>query len=279
MYERCRALLAAGRGLPDEARRWGTEADARASASGVRWDQLEAQRALGTAELLANDTAAAANRLRAVWEHTERAGVCDPGAFPVGPELVEALAEEGGLDEAGAVAARLGELAEQQGHPWARAAARRASGQTALALVYDDAAVASLERAADEYARLGLGFDAARSLLALGRAQRRHRKWGAARETLERAAAAFDELGSPGWAEAARSELGRVGARRPSPAGELTPAERGVAELAAQGLTNKEIAQMLVVSVSTVEFHLSNTYAKLGVRSRTELASRLTPSA
>ena len=210
-----------------------------------------------------------------MWEHTEREGVCDPGAFPVAPELVEALAEQGELDEAGAVAARVEELAEQQDHPWARATARRCAAQTALALVYGDAAVTSLERAADEYARLGLGFDSARSLLALGRAQRRHRKWGAARETLERAAAAFDELGSPGWAEAARSELGRVGARRPSPAGELTPTEHRVAELAAQGLANKEIAQALVVTVSTVEFHLSNIYAKLGVRSRTQLAARL----
>ena len=275
MYERCRALLAAGRGLPDEARRWGTEADARASDSGVRWDRLEAQRALGTAELLAHDTAAAADRLRAVWEHTEREGVCDPGAFPVAPELVEALAEQGELDEAGAVAARLEALGEQQDHPWARATARRCAAQTSLALVYGDAAVTSLERAADEYARLGLGFDAARSLLALGRAQRRYRKWGAARATLERAAAAFDELGSRGWAEAARDELGRVGARRPAQAGELTPTERRVAELAAQGLANKEIAQALVVSVSTVEFHLTNTYAKLGVRSRAQLAARL----
>ncbi len=275
MYERCRALVAVGRGLDDEARRWGTEADARASASGVRWDELEAQRALGTAELLAHDTAAAADRLRAVWEHTERSGVCDPGAFPVAPELVEALAEQGELDEAGAVAARVEELAEQQDHPWARATARRCAAQTALALVYGDAAVTTLERVADEYERLGLGFDSARSLFVLGRAQRRHRKWGAARGTLEQAAAAFDELGSPGWAEAARSELGRVGARRPSPAGELTPTERRVAELAARGLANKEIAQALVVSVSTVEFHLSNIYAKLGVRSRGLLAARL----
>ena len=77
----------------------------------------------------------------------------------------------------------------------------------------------------------------ARSLLALGRAQRRWKKWGAARSSLEEAAAAFDELGSPGWAEEARSELERVsvpgGRARP---GELTPAEQRVAELAADGL-------------------------------------------
>jgi DNA-binding CsgD family transcriptional regulator len=169
----------------------------------------------------------------------------------------------------------LAELAQEQDHPWGLATAQRCGAHLALVLAYDDAAATGLERAAEQYARLGLAFDAARSLLTLGREQRRSRKWGAARSTLERAAAAFDDLGSPGWAELARSELERVGARRRSPEGELTPTERRVAELAAQGLANKEIAQTLVISVSTVEFHLSNTYAKLGVRSRTQLAPRL----
>ena len=275
MYERCRALLAAGRGAADDARRWGAEAEARARAAGVRWDQLEAQRALATAELLSHETDRAAERLRDVWEHTEREGVLDPGVFPVAPDLVEALVERGELQAARAVRARVAELAKQQAHPWGLATAERCGAHVALALTYDDAAATGLERAAAEYARLGLAFDAARSLLTLGREQRRARKWGAARATLERAAGAFDELGSPGWADHARSELERVGARRRAPAGELTPTERRVAELAAQGLANKEIAQALVVSVSTVEFHLSNTYAKLGVRSRTQLATRL----
>jgi DNA-binding CsgD family transcriptional regulator len=195
--------------------------------------------------------------------------------FPVAPELVEALVERGELERARAVTARLEELAEEQDHPWGRVTARRCASHAALALVYDEAAATAMEHAAEECVRLGLRFDAARSLLALGREQRRSRKWGAARATLGRAAAAFDALGSPGWAEQARSELERVGARRPSAAGELTPTERRVVELAAQGRANKEIAQALVVSVSTVEFHLSNAYAKLGVRSRTQLAARL----
>jgi DNA-binding NarL/FixJ family response regulator len=140
---------------------------------------------------------------------------------------------------------------------------------------YDDAAASGLEEAAADYARLDLAFDRARSLLRLGRAQRRFKKWAAAREALEQAAASFDELGSRGWADEARSELSRVGARRPARAGELTPTERRVAELAAEGLANKEIARTLVVTVNTVEFHLRNAYAKLGVRSRAQLAGRL----
>jgi len=213
--------------------------------------------------------------LRWVWAHTEREGVNDPGAFPAAPELVEALVELEELAEATTIAARLAELAGAQDHPWGLASARRCRAVIGLAGAYSDLDAAELDDVVREYTGLGLRFEAARSLLALGRAQRRHRKWGAARATLERSAAAFDELGSPGWAEAARAELERVGARRTPDAGELTPAERRVAQLAAQGLTNKEIAQSLVVTVSTVEFHLSRTYAKLGIRSRAQLAGRL----
>ena len=82
-------------------------------------------------------------------------------------------------------------------------------------------------------------------------------------------------MGSPGWAERARSELARVGGRRRQEPGELTPAERRVVELAADGLSNKEIAQTLFVAVRTVEVHLKHAYAKLGIRSRSQLARRL----
>ena len=92
---------------------------------------------------------------------------------------------------------------------------------------------------------------------------------------LERATAAFDAMGSPGWADDARAELERVGARRSASAGGLTATERRVAELAVDGLANKEIARVLVVTVNTVEFHLRNTYAKLGIRSRVQLAAAL----
>ena len=61
-----------------------------------------------------------------------------------------------------------------------------------------------LEEAAAAYGDLGLRFDRARSLLALGRVQRRTKKWGAARSTLEEAAAELDDLGSPGWADEAQ---------------------------------------------------------------------------
>jgi DNA-binding CsgD family transcriptional regulator len=274
-YQRCRALLAAGRGDAQTAAGWATPAFADAQARGYRWQVLEAARALGMAALLAHQPGDAVEWLRAVWQHTEQQGVEDPGAFPVAPELVEALVEVGEPGEAGMVTARLGELSEIHSHPWGLASAKRCDGVVRLAAgKHDDQAVTRVSEAAADFGRLGLPFDQARTLLALGRALRRAKRWGAARTALHDAAATFERLGSPGWAAEARSELARVGARRPGRAGELTPTEQRVADLAADGHSNKEIASALHITVSTVEAHLSRAYAKLGVRSRTQLAGR-----
>jgi DNA-binding CsgD family transcriptional regulator len=275
-YPRCRALLAAGRGLADEAAEWAAETIARAQAIDHQWDWLEGLRALGVAALLAREPVRAADSLRAVWEHTTREGVDEPGVFPVAPELVEALVDLGELDEARAVTSRLGVVSERHQHPWGLATAARCGALIRLAAPpYDEAAAAELEAAATAYGELGLRFDRARTLLSLGRAQRRFKKWGAARSTLEAAISEFEDLGSAGWAAYGRSELARIGARRPRPSGELTATEREIVELAAKGLANKEIAQALSLAVHTVEVHLSRSYAKLGVRSRVQLASKL----
>ncbi|MEJ7791880.1 MAG: AAA family ATPase [Gaiellaceae bacterium] len=275
-YSRCRALLAAGRGLPDEADRWADETIAASDARPLRWNLLEALRARGIAALLVHEPERAVESLRVVWEHTQREAVDEPGVFPVAPDLVEALVELGEPDEASAVSERLARRARQQGHPWGLATAARCRSIVRLARgPYDERAAAELSAAALAYERLGLRFDHARSLLSLGRAQRRARKWGAARASLEEATGAFAGIGSVGWAAGTRAELGRVGARRPRPTGQLTPAERRVAELAAEGLSNKEIAARLFVTAHTVEVHLSHGYGKLGVRSRSQLAHAL----
>jgi DNA-binding CsgD family transcriptional regulator len=282
MRARCQALLAAVRGLPDEAERWaGVAAATMAATSGLadlRWDQLEIRRGRGIAALLAPQPERAADMLGSVWEHARRESVDDPGAFPVAPDLVEALLRLGKIAEAGAVAGRLRDLAKHQAHPWGLATADRCDAAIALASRYDEEAVARLAAATAALGELGLGFDRARSLLWLGQAARRARKRAAARGFLEASAGAFDELGSDGWAALARTELARLGTRRPTPAGELTAAEQRVAALAADGLSNKEIARHLFVAVHTVEVHLAHAYTKLGVRSRTQLASHLAAS-
>jgi hypothetical protein len=199
MYERCVALLHAGRGDAEEAERWAEKAIADARTVGNLWDEQEALRARVQVALLADEPERAAEHARAVWEHMRRDGVDEPGVYPVAPDLVEALARLGELDEARAVADRLRTLAEEQEHPWGRLSARRSDALIVLAGAYDDDAVSELGRVAVAYDVLGLRFDAARTSLAAGRAVRRHRQWGTARVALERAAAGFAELGSPGW--------------------------------------------------------------------------------
>ncbi len=94
------------------------------------------------------------------------------------------------------------------------------------------------------------------------------------REALEQALVVFEELGARLWAEKARAELRRISGRAPA-SEELTETERRVAELAASGRSNKQIAAELFMGVSTVEAHLSRVYRKLGVRSRAGLAGSL----
>jgi DNA-binding CsgD family transcriptional regulator len=276
-HARCRALLASLRGRPDEVERWAAEA-VPSTVTGDpwdMWDELEVLRACGIAALFSHEPERAAATLGRVWEHTLRAGVADPGAFPVAPDLVEALAWLGRTAEVDAVTGRLRDLAERQHHPWARASASRCGAVVRLVSGYDEGAAARLADAAASYGKLGLRFDRARSLLWLGQAARRARKRTAARRALETASAEFDALGSPGWAGQARAELDLLGARRAASAGSLTAAEQRVVDLAASGLSNKQIARRLFVAVHTVEVHLAHAYAKLGVHSRAQLASRL----
>jgi DNA-binding NarL/FixJ family response regulator len=118
-------------------------------------------------------------------------------------------------------------------------------------------------------------FEQTRTVHLSGRIERSARRWGNARSAFAEALDGYDQLGAARWAEHAAADLARLPGRRPADARGLTTREREVAQLVTAGLANKEIAARLFVSLSTVESTLSKTYAKLGVRSRTELASRL----
>ena len=161
-------------------------------------------------------------------------------------------------------------MAASLGREWVLAQAMRCRGLVAAADGEIDDGLALLEEAARRHAVAGDPFGRARAHLALGRVLRRARQKRAARAAGEQALAAFEELGAHGWAERARAELGSIGGRRRAVG--LTPAERRVAALVAEGRTNREVAAALFLGERTVETHLSHIYAKLGVRSRTELA-------
>jgi DNA-binding NarL/FixJ family response regulator len=100
------------------------------------------------------------------------------------------------------------------------------------------------------------------------------KKWRLARESLGRSLGIFERLGAALWADKAVTEMARIGGRSPGPV-DLTPTEQEVAELVGRGLTNREVAHALFLSVSTVEANLRRIYQKVGVRSRTELSHRL----
>ena len=156
----------------------------------------------------------------------------------------------------------------------ALATAARGRALLAGARGQPELAVAACERALAEHERSPVPFETARTLLILGDLQRRVKQRSAARETLGRALVSFEALGAELWAARARAELARIGGRRSS-AGALTPAERRVADLVAEGRSNKEIAATLFVTPKTVETQLSRMYRKLGVHSRTALTRQL----
>ena len=183
-----------------------------------------------------------------------------------------ALARLGRHDEAlAAIEAEL-ELARETGVPATIGRCLRERAE----LAQD---IEGLREAASMLATTPARLEHARALAALGAALRRDRQATEAREPLREALELAEACGCPPLVEALRSELYASGARPRTTAlsglASLTASERRVATLAAEGQTNREIAQALFVTPKTVEVHLSNAYRKLDIRSRRELPAAL----
>jgi DNA-binding CsgD family transcriptional regulator len=230
----------------------------------------------GVIELFRGNHAGAVESLRPLRELAAGLGIENPTPLQFHPDLIEALIETGDADTAEPIVTWLEERGRAVGHPWAIAAGDRCRGLLAAVLGDVDGALPHLRLAV----RVSRGIagerplEYARALLQLGATLRRAKKRREAREALVPALELFDEVGAAVWAERAAAELARIPGRAPA-SGELTETERRVAELVADGLSNKEVAARLFVTVRTVEANLTKVYAKLGVRSRTELAKRL----
>lgn len=138
-------------------------------------------------------------------------------------------------------------------------------------------AAARYEEARAHHARSGGDFERARTELLYGQWLRRRRRTREARDPLRDALVAFERCGARSWAGRAGGELRAAGESAPAqgPVDPLTAQQRRVARCVAEGATNREVAVRLSVSPRTVDHHLRNVFAVLGVRSRTELARLL----
>ena len=178
-------------------------------------------------------------------------------------------------EEARRLAAEEVELARAFGAPRALGIALRGASLVAA----EGERLALLEEAAETLEGSAARLEHARALVDLGAAIRRSGRRREAREPLRQALDISHELGASVVAERAREELEASGARprREALRGRdaLTPSELRVALMAAEGQTNRKIAEDLFVTVRTVEFHLSRAYDKLEIHSRTELAAAL----
>ena len=267
-----RALAEAHLGAGDGGRAAAEEGLAIAERAEHRFAAAQNRWALGHLALSAGQADEAWAAFDPVVALLREGEVGELGVLPVHAEAIDALLMLGDVERARALAAELDAAARW---PWLRAAAARCRGLLLAAEGDTDAALRELAGAVEQHRALDMPFALARTELALGSAQRRAKQRAAARASLAEAEAGFEALGAARWADRARAEAARLGGRRPSDDAGLTATERGVAELAAAGRSNREIAGELFVSERTVEANLTRVYRKLGVRSRTELARRL----
>ncbi len=227
----------------------------------------------GLVALWRGDATTAAERLGAADRQAAALGWSAPDARPWTGDYAEALLELGRIDDAEHVIDLWEADAVRLGRDRVLAHVMRCRGLVAAARGAVDEAASLLEEAVARHDEVGDVFGRARTLLALGLVLRRARQKRPAREAIHAALGGFEQLGAATWVERARAELGRIGGRTREDG--LTAAERRVAVLVAAGRTNREVAAELFLGERTVAGHLTRVYAKLGVRSRTELARRL----
>jgi len=187
-------------------------------------------------------------------------------------DLIDARIAMGDLGRAERLIAGLESAGRSVDSPMARAVGTRGRALLESARGQHDAAQRTITDAEHELDELPIPSERARTLLAKGQILRRVRKRHAAREALAAARAIFIELEMPLWVPRTDAELARLGLRQGGRL-VLTETERRVAELAATGLTNRQIAAQVFLTRKTVEDVMSRVYGKLGIGSRAELGA------
>jgi DNA-binding CsgD family transcriptional regulator len=268
------ALVDALQGRVEDARRRSADGLRLATASGDLVVAILHRQILGFVALSTGDVVEAGEQLEAAATLAAAVGARHPLRFRLDGDRAEVALALGETARAREIVERLEHAGRRAPTPWTLAVGARCRGLLEAAGGDLDAALIALERSLDEHAHLPMPFERGRTLLVKGQVHHRRKEKRLAQAALSESLEIFDELGAPLWSERVRPELARVGLGRRSRA-ELSETERRVAHLAADGLSNQEIAQRAFVSVKTVEASLTRVYRKLGVRSRSGLARTL----
>lgn len=241
------------------------------------WANLVDAATRGMSAYLRSDFAGTVAALEPLLANFETWGIHHP-SLPRGVEyLIEALVHVGRLDEAEEMLRSREERAERTSSRSSQGINARCRALLLAERGEEEAALASVTRAADIAGGLGRELDLARALLTRGQVARRFRRRGEARRSFEEAAEMFERMGAGAFEARARAELTRVGGRAARPG--LTSTEQQIADCTARGLTTRETAAELFLSPKTVANQLTVIYRKLGVRNRSELAASLAPGA
>ena len=263
--------LRAARGETGEARIELEHGIALAVEGGAETVVSHGRSAVGFLELGSGRTGEAIAMLEQIESFAARSGLQDPLFVPWAPDLVEAYMRAGRRGDAERIATSLDRRAERAGVALSLALAARCRG-----LVAEEGFEDGFEAALADHERAAAPFETARTLLAYGSRLHRARRRVDGRARLRAALEIFERLGAQPWIGQAEAELRAAGAIRRSPVAdpdELSPQEIRVAREVAAGATNREVAARLFLSPKTIEFHLGRVYRKLGIHSRTELAT------
>lgn len=266
-------FLLAATGRIDEAdAMWGEIVSAERTRGRTNVAQVHVWRAMGGWASGADD---AVDLLVEADELARSIGLGAPRPIAFRRDLVEALVAAGRIDDARTAAARLRADADRNGMANSGADADVAEALLAGDDGDGDRAAELIARAIKVHEQHGERYELARSLLTSGRLARRFGRRRAARGALESAIALFDSFGAAPWTTRSTAELQMVSGRSPRRNATLTDTERLIAEQAAAGKSNAEIAAATFVARRTVEANLSRVYRKLGIRKRAQLAASL----
>jgi DNA-binding CsgD family transcriptional regulator len=240
--------------------------------------------ALGQAQLRSGEARDGVETLRRVRDLEQAQGVAEPSVLRWHSDLASGLVAVGELEEAeDTLRAARAAIVNEKHNAGVMSRLDRAEALLQTERGELNLAVSLIGAAARRFELLGQPIEQGHTLLVLGQIERRRRRHAAARTAVSQALSIFNRIGAKPWVDQAARTLARVAGTAetrdqvtPTAAlAALTATEAGIAAMVREGASNREIATRMFLSVKTVEAALTRIYRKLGVRSRTQLSSRL----